>query len=622
MARPFKFFAAAVAWLLTVTVVLAADPLTVIPDTALGVAVINNLSDTSARIQKLTTKMQLPVPELLPLAQLYSGAQQGVDDKGTIAAAAFVDKSEDASLGMSMAVFVPVTDYKAFVAQLTPDDANAKIAEVTVMGSQYLVTQKGEFAVLASTDGKALLEQIVASTAGVAGTLEPIKPWLANQQIALVATPSGKKLLVEKLGGFLDDALKQADKDKADDKEDGDKKDEDADDDSEDADDDDDDAKAAAAPGANVMQSLTEMMRSVKDIVDLADKQLTQLGVGIRIDDTTAFHLSTKLLFVPDGELAKWAAGVKAPAKGLLAGLPAGKFTLAYGGVSTQMHSSLAKLIDRMTETGLSQMGLNDADRKKFAEATGKMRANQVRTAAILGQMRPGDSIMSTAVTVETVKDSALQFKTARDLFQVMAAAKPKGGDEAKPIYSINEIKVGDLNVLEMVTDMNAAMQLGAGGADLGPAQAQMQGMFGKLFGGDGEMHAYLTVADGKTVVTAYSKELLTHAVAHVRAKKAGLETDESIAKTAVLLPEGAQWAAYLNPQGLVQWIDAFVKALPGELGIKIPPFPASDPIGFGAKVAPTGVDAEMVLPESVVAGIGQYVGTITQMLQGGGELP
>jgi hypothetical protein len=251
------------------------------------------------------------------------------------------------------------------------------------------------------------------------------------------------------------------------------------------------------------------------------------------------------------------------------------------------------------------------------------MRANQVRTAAILGQMRPGDSIMSTAVTVDTVKDSAVQYKMARDLFQVMAAAKPKGADDdAKPIYSLNEIKVGDLDVLEMVTDMNAAMQLGAGGADLGPGQAQLQGMFGKLFGGDGEMHAYLAVADDKTLVTAYSKELLTHAVAQVRSGKAGLETDESIAKTAVLLPEGAQWAAYLNPQGLVQWIDAFVRALPGDLGIKIPPFPASDPIGFGAKVAPAGIDAEMVLPESVVAGIGQYVGTIQQMLQGGGELP
>ncbi len=34
----------------------------------------------------------------------------------------------------------------------------------------------------------------------------------------MVVTPGGKKLLVEKLGGFLDDALKQADKEKDDDK--------------------------------------------------------------------------------------------------------------------------------------------------------------------------------------------------------------------------------------------------------------------------------------------------------------------------------------------------------------------------------------------------------------------
>jgi hypothetical protein len=99
------------------------------------------------------------------------------------------------------------------------------------------------------------------------------------------------------------------------------------------------------------------------------------------------------------------------------------------------------------------------------------------------------------------------------------------------------------------------------------------------------------------------------------------LEADEPIAKTSKLLPDGAQWAAYINPQGVVQWVDVILKQMP-EMTINIPPFPASDPIGAAARVSADGLDAELVLPESVVAGVGQYVGTIQQMLQGGAPLP
>jgi hypothetical protein len=123
--------------------------------------------------------------------------------------------------------------------------------------------------------------------------------------------------------------------------------------------------------------------------------------------------------------------------------------------------------------------------------------------------------------------------------------------------------------------------------------------------------------------VTAYSKELLTRAVEHVRNGAAGLEADAQIAATTKLLPEGAQWAAYISPQGVVQWIDKLLSQLPAGLNLKLPPFPPSDPIGAAARVSAEGLDAELVLPQSVVAGIGQYIGLVQQMMmQGGAPLP
>ena len=56
-----------------------------------------------------------------------------------------------------------------------------------------------------------------------------------------------------------------------------------------------------------------------------------------------------------------------------------------------------------------------------------------------------------------------------------------------------------------------------------------------------------------------------------------------------------------------------------GDSPIKLPAFPESEPIGLAARVSPNALDAEIVLPASVVAGIGQFVGAVQQMFQNGG---
>jgi hypothetical protein len=604
MTRNVSFVAAPLVWLLTAAALFAdADPLTVIPDNALGLAVINGLADTSSKLQKLTEKMQLPVPELLPIIQAFSGVQDGVDEKGGLALAVFSDEHEDATWGMSLAVFVPVTDYPKFLKQLQPDDASAAITEVTVMGGKYLSAKKGDFAVLSSTSQKYVLEQILATSKNLAGALAPIRPWLSQQQAAVVVTPAGKKLLFEKAGGFLDQSLSAVNLgDAADDKKSNDEK---------------DDGDAAAKQA----QTIKQVQQSFKELLAAAEPQLTQLGVGIRIDDSVALHLSARVLFTPDGNLSQWAQTVKPPKAGLLAGLPAGKFVIAYGAVTEQLNPALAAIVGRFADAALEQFGLTEELQKKYADVVARSRANGLHTCGLMGQLRPGDTIAATSAAVEHVKDAKLHMKLTREMLDILKTATAKGDDSNKPIYTVNDVTVGDLKAIEVVTDMSGI--IGAAGEADGTMQKQFQGFFSKLFGNEGMMRVYFTVADDHTVVSAYSKELLEHGVAHIRAGAAGLEADAQIAKTDALLPKGAQWAAYVNPQGFLQWVDTLMRQLlPAELNIRIPPFPPSDPIGLAAKTSADGLDAELVLPESVVAGIGQYVGLIQQMMQGGAPLP
>jgi hypothetical protein len=486
---------------------------------------------------------------------------------------------------------VPVSDYKAFVGQLMPDDADAEICTVTIFGMQFLCTQKGDFAVLAMSEAKPLVERIKASTKSVAGALAPMQPWIAQQQLAVVATPEGKKKLVKAFSGFMDTAVEGIKQAQA-------------------ADRDNDDEQAERV--AQSLESATETMKIAKEMAALVDEQVTQLGVGIRIDDTTAFHLDARLMFLPDGGLSKWAANVKRPEGGLLLGLPGGKFTLAYGGAAIQSADAITKLYDRMTQSGMMVLGLDQENQQKLSDVLNKYRQNQISTAALMGRPRPGDSIMSTTMQVEHVKDAARQLELAREMFTLFSHVRFPGAADDRPAYAIAEVEVGDLKSIEVTMDMGAMM---ANQGDAAPAVGNFMQM---IFGNEGVMKSYITVGTDKTLVMAYSKEQLKYAVEHVRSQKTGLETDESIANTDKLLPGDPQWAAYISPQGAVSWVDTILKQIP-DLKINLPPFPDSDPIGLAAKVSGDGLDADLVLPESVVAGIGQYIGVVQQMLTGGG---
>jgi hypothetical protein len=600
MPRHLSLLVAPLVWLITALPLGAqTDLLNAVPDNALGLAVVTNLSDTSAKVHKLTEKMNLPVPELLPIAKMFSGAQDGVDDNGSIALVALAADDEDAAWGMSFAAFVPVTDYQAFIKQLDPKAPEAVITEVTVMSQQYLVAKKGGFAVLCGTEQKDVLEAILASTKSVAGTLAPLGTWLAEQQAAIVVTAVGKKRLFQKIGGLFGDADKGSNREDDDDKADPKQ--------SESKDESEGDARIRAGQ---------QMLQSLKILLASSESQVTLLALGIRIDEQAALHVATRVPFTPHGALAQWAENIKPPKDGLLGGLPAGTFVVAYGGVSIQLTPESAKMIELMTRTGLKMLGLDGELRNQYATITERYRANQLRACGLLGPLRPGDSITGTSVSLEHVKDAKEQMKLTRDLFQLLKKASPQG-DSKLPAYEINEITIGDLKAIELVTDMSEMIkELEAAG----PVGGAMQGIMSGMLGSEGKTRAYVAVADETHLVIAYSKPLLQRSIEHVRSGTAGLEADPEIAKTNGLLPSGAQWAAYASPQGLVQWADTLLRqTLPAEMKFKLPPFPPSGPIGLAAKVSASRLDAEIVLPESVLVGIGQYVGLVQQMIQGGG---
>ena len=586
MNRKLSFSIAPLVWLLSAATLLAqANPLEVIPDGALGFAVIKDLSDANEKVTKVTQKMQIPMPDLLTLAKGFVGVQKGLDEKGGLAIALVAGPDGRQWEDSAFFAVVPVTDYKELIAPMSPEDVDAAVTTVSVSGMNMVVGKKGSFAVFAFAERKEALEKFLAATKNVTGQIEPLKAWMADKQLALVATPEGKKLLFQTIGAALPD-VEQLKND-------------------------------APPQQAAAMANIGEMFGMLKELLAAADSQLTHLAVGLHIEDNASVCLAAKAVFVPGGKLAAWSKEVKLPDVGLLSGVPAGRFAVAYGGVSAKFNKETWNPISRFYEMGMQKIGLDEEGRKKYRKVAEQVQAGKQFTGGMLGTMRPGDSLFSTALAIEHVANADEHVRAMRQMFELMASAQ-KDAKTDQPVYELHDVKVGELAALEVVTHLASLAEVGD--ANNGGAE-QVQGIFDKLFGGDGTMRMYVAKADERTVVTAYSKEQLLRCIQHVRSGAKGLESDAEVMKTAALLPNGTQWIAFVSPQGLMQWIGEFIQALVGSQ-IHLPPFPATEPIGLAARVSESGLDAELVLPEGVVAGIGKYIGVVGQVIQGGVPLP
>ena len=168
-------------------------------------------------------------------------------------------------------------------------------------------------------------------------------------------------------------------------------------------------------------------MGVVKGLLAAAEPKITQLGLGLQLDDQTSVHLAVRTLFVPDGKLSQWAKAVKPPQKGLLFGLPAGKYIVAYGGVWPQSSPEFRKLMTWATDSGLSQFGLDRQQRKRYAAISDKQRDQQINSCGMLGNLRPGDSLTGTSLSVEHVKSASEDLKLVRQTFEVLKETKLRG---------------------------------------------------------------------------------------------------------------------------------------------------------------------------------------------------
>ena len=555
----------------------AEDILSVVPEGALGFAVVNRPADTDAKIQALGQQMQLPVPPLLATFKAKTGVQKGLDEKGS--SAIVVMPGKDADSVPIVLWFAAVTDFREFLEQLKPDDPRARIVKVQMMDAPFLVGNKGGYAILVEPKHRDTLKEVLDSPSHVSDDLAAWRGWLAENDMAGVVTRRGIELFCNK----AQEGLKQVRE------------------------------SFAQFPDEmkEDMQAAIAVFEIYEKIPKLAGEEVQIYAAGVRVDEQGNVHLSERARFTPGGQVAKIVSEVKPPEGELLAGLPGGPFVFAGAGALPK------SLGDAMTEFSIDIMkampnlyGITEEQAEQLAKVSTEYMQGLEGMSMLMGVGKPGGSLYDGMVVVMKVDDAKKFMAQYQESFaKIVELAKDAEGS----IFSgmdVKQVEINGITALEITTQA--------------PKTAAMKNvpnydkMMEALFGPGGKLLAYLAPADEHTIVATYtSKDALLKCLKLVKDADGGLAGDPDVAQTAALLPAGAQWIGYWSPKGTIELANRLIPAMapnPEDV-FKLPEFSETPPIGLAAKAAEGELMSHMAVPAPVVKAIGQYVVEVKKMI-------
>ncbi len=540
------------------------DVLSVIPDNALGFIVVPRIADADAKIAEVARLIQVPAPGVLAMAKLSAGIKEGLDEQGSLALT-FVAGAGDEAIPVPF-LFVPTTNYDKLIKQFEPEDAGEGISQISIAGQASLVGKKGKFAVVAPTGMEDQLKAALASEKSVAANAAAFKSLVAEGDVSLVITTAGVKLGSKKAleglamaKGFLASAGPDA---------------------------------QAAVVGIEVYENLFKAI----------EKSVTHFGLSLRMDMDGTCHLASQTLLDSQMQDVKTEAVVDATGKDALATIPGDGYVIAFqGSMSGGFSESMMKMSAQMVKNFPGGEKVTDEQIKKIVDTSMKAMKDIKSMAASIGVGKPADPLYSNMVLTMTVDDSKAYLENYE---KVMNTMRELGQAADIPLYKFDKpewVEVDGLSALKITMDIpNTA----------GPAaEEMMKEMMKKMFGEDGRMVFYLAAVNKTTVAGAYvTPDALSRLAKVAKNRDLSLAADADVAKTKALLPAGSQWVVYINLKGAFEFANNMATLFaPPDAGIVIPPFPATQPIGFAAKTSLTKIETDLVVPGAVLKAIGDY---------------
>lgn len=556
----------------------AQDPLEVVPQEALGFALINRLAETDAKVQALGRELQLPVPSPLDLLKARAGLEGVLDEKGTAAIALL--PGVDGALRPVAVAFVPVTDYEEFIRKLKPDDASARIVEVRLGNQAFVIGNRGGYAVVARQGNRHALEASLDSSKGVAADVAPLRGMLAEGDVAAAVTRRG----VEVLSVAGQAALRKVKRE----------------------------LSELPEEKKQGMEAAIAVFDVYAQIVKTLGEEVHSYAFAGNLDQGGNLHVIERVRVMPGRKAAGILAELKPPQRDLLAGLPDGPFVFALAGALPESAGEcMMKFSADLMKAMPGIYGLSEEQVDKLVEISNQS-LKQVRGMSLMmGVGQPGDPIYSEITVVDWVDDSRTFLAEYQKIIEAMNRLVKDAKSSVFKTTKLKEIEIGSVSALKLTMKI-----------PLVPGAAKMPNydeIMEKVFGPGGKMIAFIAPADEKTVVATYTnKRLLRESLKVVEGTRPGLAGNPQLAKTAAMLPSGAQWVGYFSPQGTIDYLQRVIPALTpeGKTAPQIPDFPQTPPIGFAVKTVEDGVRSHTVVPAAVLKGVAGFVVEIRKKMR------
>ena len=250
-----------------------------IPSDVRGFAVLKNVDETLGKVETLAARFQAQIP---PLSEMLGNFDEGLNKQGDLGVAWLDARAgdDDQSGYMHFVAYLPVTDYKAFLEQFNPADADAKIAAISFNDQEFSLAQKGGYAIVADVDDTASIEHVLAAEASVAETARPIATWISQNDLTVSLTPKGTQLMFTKLKEGLA-MIKSV-------------------------------AVESAGENAQMIESALGLYES---LFEWSEKECEQVAIGIRVDPKNSISLHKRVVLFADGSLAGGSEDLKIAGK-------------------------------------------------------------------------------------------------------------------------------------------------------------------------------------------------------------------------------------------------------------------------------------------------------------------
>lgn len=534
-----------------------------IPSKSYGAVVVTDSAKLNAKISGLMQALQLPVPEVLPLVKFQLGFNNGFDDKKPALMLLYPGKNEPV-----VPVFmVPVTKYSDFqvnFAKRKPHDKLKGYELVETNVDEMLLAQRGEYAVMIPQEFEEELDDFILDNVNLGQELAKFEAWIAEHDASFVATKKGVRAAMK----FIRLQFNQA-----------------------------------RAQIGNLNGADADTFKMVFDGYDFVFKSLEEQGelalIGGKIDAQNNVFFDQHYTFESSGSITEFFAKAGPAKSSDLTKLPAIPFIFAGDlQVAPAFSESLLKPFKALMEIGMKQQAKNltEEQLKQYEAAVLKSVLGLRSGAFILGQAKPGESLLDNMIYTMQAENAAKYLKNSIEQMQVMQKVLSEAGQD----ISVKETKIGGKDALEFTQKgmLEMLKKQNPGNPN------ELNAMFGLIFGNRDSLQQWLAVADETTLVGAMNDALLLDTLRDLAAKKSDFGQDADNKLTLELLPKERHVTMLIDFGGYMNLIMSMVKAsMPaGAAGGNLPPdFPAAPSLGYSMKFSGDGVELKTAVPFKLI---------------------